>query len=82
MPGTLGILRETYPQERRVALVPRQCEALKKAGLEVILEQSAGAAAGFPDELYIARGARVANREDVFSAGGHHCPGALSRRQS
>ncbi|HZU10465.1 MAG TPA: Re/Si-specific NAD(P)(+) transhydrogenase subunit alpha [Pseudacidobacterium sp.] len=66
MPGTLGILRETYPQERRVALVPRQCEALKKAGLEVILEQSAGAAAGFPDELYIARGARVANREDVF----------------
>jgi len=66
LPGTLGILRETYPQERRVALVPRQCEALKKAGLEVILEQSAGAAAGFPDELYIARGARVANREDVF----------------
>jgi NAD(P) transhydrogenase subunit alpha len=70
LPGTLGILRETYPQERRVALVPRQCEALKKAGLEVILEQSAGASAGFPDELYIARGARVANREDVFQQAG------------
>ncbi len=66
MPGTLGILHETYPQERRVALVPRQCEVLKKAGLEVVLEQSAGAAAGFPDELYVARGARIASREDVF----------------
>jgi len=66
MPGTLGALCETYPQERRVALVPRQCEALKKAGLEVVIEQSAGVAAGFPDEMYIARGARIGSREDVF----------------
>lgn len=66
MPGTLGIVRETFPQERRVALVPRQCEALKKAGLEVVIEQSVGMAAGFPDELYVARGARIGSREDVF----------------
>ena len=66
MPGTLGIPRETFPQERRVALIPRQCEVLKKAGLEVIIEQSAGISAGFPDELYVARGARIGNREDVF----------------
>jgi NAD(P) transhydrogenase subunit alpha len=66
LPGTLGTPRETFPQERRVALIPRQCEALKKAGLEVIVEQSAGVAAGFPDELYVARGARIGNREDVF----------------
>ena len=66
MPGTLGIPRETFPQERRVALIPRQCEVLKKAGLEVIIEQSAGVAAGFPDELYVARGARIGSREDVF----------------
>ena len=66
MPGTLGIPRETFPQERRVALIPRQCEVLKKAGLEVIIEQSAGIAAGFPDELYVARGARIGSREDVF----------------
>ncbi|WP_158750070.1 Re/Si-specific NAD(P)(+) transhydrogenase subunit alpha [Acidobacterium sp. S8] len=66
MPGTLGALCETYPQERRVALVPRQCEALKKAGLEVVIEQSAGVPAGFPDEMYIARGARIGSREDVF----------------
>ena len=66
MPGTLGTLLETFPQERRVALIPRQCEALKKAGLEVIVEQSAGVSAGFPDEMYVARGARIGSREDVF----------------
>jgi H+-translocating NAD(P) transhydrogenase subunit alpha len=66
LPGTLGTLLETFPQERRVALIPRQCEALKKAGLEVIIEQSAGAASGFPDEMYVARGARIGSREDVF----------------
>jgi NAD(P) transhydrogenase subunit alpha len=66
LPGTLGTLLETFPQERRVALIPRQCEALRKAGLDVIIEQSAGAAAGFPDEMYVARGARIGSREDVF----------------
>jgi NAD(P) transhydrogenase subunit alpha len=66
LPGTLGILLETFAQERRVALIPRQCEALKKAGLEIVIEPSAGAQAGFPDELYVARGARIANRQDVF----------------
>ncbi len=66
MPGTLGTLRETFPQERRVALIPRQCEALRKAGLEVIIEHSAGVTAGFPDEMYVARGARIGSREDVF----------------
>ena len=66
MPGILGSVRETFPQERRVALVPRQCEALRKAGLDVIVEQSAGAEAGFPDELYVARGARIGSREEIF----------------
>ena len=66
MPGILGTVRETFPQERRVALVPRQCEALRKAGLEVLIEESAGVEAGFPDEMYVARGARVGSREDVF----------------
>jgi NAD(P) transhydrogenase subunit alpha len=66
LPGTLGIVSETFPQERRVALVPRQCEALRKSGLDVIVEQSAGAEAGFPDELYVARGARIGSREQVL----------------
>ena len=66
MPGIVGIVRETYPQERRVGLVPRQCEALRKSGFEILIEQSAGVEAGYPDELYVARGARIAGRQDVF----------------
>ena len=66
MAGIIGTPRETYPRERRVALAPRQCEVLVKAGLEVIIEASAGVEAGFPDEAYLGRGARLGSREDVF----------------
>jgi H+-translocating NAD(P) transhydrogenase subunit alpha len=66
LPGILGTVRETFPQERRVALVPRQCEALRKSGLDVVVEQSAGVEAGFPDELYVARGARIGSREQIL----------------
>jgi NAD(P) transhydrogenase subunit alpha len=66
LPGIVGIVRETYPQERRVALVPRQCEALRKSGFEILIEQSAGAEAGYPDELYVARGVRIVDRQEVF----------------
>jgi NAD(P) transhydrogenase subunit alpha len=66
LPGIVGIVRETYPQERRVALVPRQCEALRKSGFEILIEQSAGVEAGYPDELYVARGARIVDRQEVF----------------
>jgi NAD(P) transhydrogenase subunit alpha len=58
--------RETYPGERRVALTPRATETLGKLGAGVIIEESAGADAGFPDELYVARSARVGTRAEVF----------------
>lgn len=67
MPAIVGVPRETFPAERRVALIPRHCELLRKAQMEVLIEQSAGAAAGFPDELYVARGARLAGRAEVFA---------------
>jgi NAD(P) transhydrogenase subunit alpha len=63
---TIGIPRETFPGERRVALIPRTCEAIGKLGASVVIEQSAGAEAGFPDQQYVARGARVASRAEVF----------------
>jgi NAD(P) transhydrogenase subunit alpha len=67
LPAIVGVLRETFPGERRVALVPRQCEALRKAGFDCIVETSAGIEAGYPDEAYVSRGARFGNRTDVFS---------------
>ena len=68
MAVSIGVPRETFPGERRVALVPRACDALGKLGVSVVVEQSAGVEAGFPDEQYATRGARSATRRDVFQA--------------
>ncbi len=67
MAVTIGVPRETFPGERRVALIPRACEALGKVGASVIVEQSAGIEAGFPDDQYVARGAKIGSRADVFA---------------
>ena len=64
----VGVPRETFPGEARVALVPAVMLQLSKAGMDVIVEAGAGAAAGFPDETYAAHGARIGSREDVFEA--------------
>lgn len=66
MPAIVGVPRETFPGERRVAITPRSCEALRKLGLDVIVETSAGVEAGYPDEAYVSRGARFGDRPDVF----------------
>jgi NAD(P) transhydrogenase subunit alpha len=63
----VGVPRETWPGERRVALVPAGVTALKKAGLDVVVEQDAGADAGFPSTAYDAAGAAIASRRDVFT---------------
>ncbi len=65
----VGIPRESYPGERRVAVVPAVLPALLKAGLEIIVEAGAGAEAGYPDAAYTAKGAKiVAHRAEVFRA--------------
>lgn len=52
-----------------MALVPGDVPTLKKLGLEVLIESGAGLRAGFPDEQYVERGARVAaSRAEVFGA--------------
>jgi NAD(P) transhydrogenase subunit alpha len=64
----VGVPRETYPGERRVALVPAVLANLAKAGLQVLLEPGAGAAAGYPDAEYSDKGAKIAaNRAEVFA---------------
>jgi NAD(P) transhydrogenase subunit alpha len=64
----VGVPCESYPGERRVALVPAVLSNLAKAGLQVLIEAGAGAAAGYPDVEYSEKGASVvANRAEVFS---------------
>jgi len=65
----IGVPKETFPGERRVALAPHVLASLKKAGHEVLLETGSGAEAGFPDKEFVERGARVApSRAEVFAA--------------
>jgi NAD(P) transhydrogenase subunit alpha len=67
--GTMNIavLRESGPNERRVALVPASIPALTKIGGRVQIEAGAGAAAGFDDDAYRKAGAEVvADRNRVL----------------
>ena len=65
----VGVPKEIYPKERRVALVPAVIPSLKKAGIDVLVEAGAGIEAGYPDTEYIEKGARLtANREELFQA--------------
>ncbi len=51
-----------------MAMVPRAMELLAKSSVEFIVESAAGEAAGFPDEEYRAKNARLAGRDEVFSS--------------
>ena len=63
----LGVPRESYPGERRVALVPAVIPNLTKAGLEVVMEAGAGVEAGYPDDEYSAKGVKILpERAEVF----------------
>lgn len=55
----VGIPKETGAGERRVALIPATVPSLTAKGFEVLVETGAGAAAGFPDGAYSAKGAAI-----------------------
>jgi NAD(P) transhydrogenase subunit alpha len=67
----VGVPKESFPGERRVALTPIVVPQLIKAGLEVLVETGAGVESSFPDSDYAARGAKIApTRADVFEQAG------------
>lgn len=55
----IAVPKETFPGERRVCLAPGDLPKLAKAGMQVLLEQGAGQAAGYPDSQYTDKGATV-----------------------
>jgi H+-translocating NAD(P) transhydrogenase subunit alpha len=61
----VGVVRETAPGERRVALVPETVGKLSASGFDVVVEPGAGAAASFPDEAYAEAGATLASPWDA-----------------
>ncbi|MGA2353027.1 MAG: NAD(P) transhydrogenase subunit alpha [Terriglobales bacterium] len=64
----IGVPKEIYPGERRVALVPAVLPTLIKAGFEVHVQAGAGFAAGYPDGQYAEKGAKIiSERGAVFA---------------
>jgi H+-translocating NAD(P) transhydrogenase subunit alpha len=55
----IGVPKEIYPEERRVSLVPRGVEALKKMGFEVLVESGAGVHADYGNPKYEEVGAEI-----------------------
>ena len=65
----IGVPKETYPGERRVALVPMVVPMLVKAGLDVVIEAGAGDEASYRDAQYAEKGAKIVpDRAAVFSS--------------
>ena len=64
----VGVPKESWPGETRVALIPSAVATLKKTGIDVAVEQHAGEAAGFTDDAYEKAGARLLTRADLFSS--------------
>ena len=65
----IGVPKEVKIHEYRVGLVPGSVRELVAHGHEVLVETGAGAAIGFPDEAYIAAGARIAPDAAAVFAG-------------
>ncbi len=64
----VGVPKESYPGERRIALVPMVVPNLAKLGLEVIIQSGAGDQAGYPDAAYVEKGAKIVpDRAAVFA---------------
>ena len=64
----IGVPKESYPGERRVALVPIALPALVKAGFEVVIEAGAGDEAGYRDAQYAEKGTKILpDRAAVFA---------------
>ena len=60
MPQVIGIPKETYPDEKRVATAPEVVTKLIGLGFAVMVESGAGDAASFYDGAYAAAGAKIA----------------------
>lgn len=65
---TIGVPKETYPGERRVAITPQNVALLRKKGFaRILLERGAGEAANFSDFMYEHAGATIVEQSQVWS---------------
>jgi len=63
----IGVPKETYPGETRVAMTPGVIPSLTKGGMEVLVETGAGVSSGYSDAAFVDKGAKIASsRLQVF----------------
>ncbi|TRY99384.1 hypothetical protein DNTS_002003 [Danionella cerebrum] len=65
---TVGVPKEIFQNERRVAISPAGVEALIKQGFNVVVESGAGESAKFSDAMYTNAGAAIRDTKDVFAS--------------
>lgn len=66
---TIGIPRELFPNERRVALTPQNATLLLKKGFaQILVERNSGVEAQFLDEQYAAAGATLVSQDELYKA--------------
>ncbi|KAJ0181250.1 hypothetical protein K1T71_003335 [Dendrolimus kikuchii] len=65
---TIGVPKEIWRDERRVAIVPAVVSKLVKKGFNVNVEENAGALANFPNKTYEEAGAKVTSLKDIFQS--------------
>ena len=63
---TVGVPKETFLNEKRVALTPAACKLLTKEGFSVLVEEGAGAEAKFSNAEYKEAGANISSADDAF----------------
>lgn len=66
---SIGVPKETFPDEQRVAIIPELVSLLKKKNLSIAVESGAGIRSGFSDTDYSEKGARIVNeRAELFKS--------------
>ena len=63
----IGVPKELYAGEKRVATTPDVAVLLIKMGYDVAVESSAGTAANYSDSSYEAAGCSVASRDNIWN---------------
>lgn len=64
--GIIGVIRETFPGEHRVALTPEAVGRIRALGLTTIVERNAGAHAWWPDSAYADAGAEIVTSDELL----------------
>ncbi|CAH2237453.1 jg12787 [Pararge aegeria aegeria] len=68
---SVGVPKEIWQDERRVAVVPAVVSKLVKKGFSVNIEENAGVLANFPNKTYEEAGAKITSLKDTYQSSKH-----------